>query len=119
MVILDLLYERGMLFFVIKNNSQHAAKEVQFNFDKKIMGVDGQVEITALKIFKKLRYLAPQKEITVFIDMVETFFAREEPTEIEVKITWLDDKGEAKSSTVIHHDFSIYEDIGYINHKIS
>lgn len=114
MVTLDLLYERGLLYFVIKNYSLLAATDVKFVFDRKITGVDGQVEITGLNIFKNLRYLAPQKEIKIFIDVAAAFFARKGPNEIGVKISWLDENGEKRSNS-IQHNFRIYEDLGYIN----
>lgn len=114
-VFLDILYEQGLLFFVIKNNSQVAATDVTFTFDQKLKGVDSRVEITELNIFKQLKYLAPHKEIKIFIDVAEAFFSRGEPTELKVNIDWSDEKGKEQFSTVIRHDFTIYKDLGYIN----
>lgn len=112
-VILDVLFEKGLLFFVIKNTSSHGARTVRFEFSPKVMGVNGSKVISNLNIFRSLDYLAPQKDIRIFIDTAVSYFSRKEPTQIKVAITWMDES-ENNYTRIIDHNLDIYKDLGYL-----
>ena len=112
-VIVDFIFEDGLLFISVKNISNDPAFKVSIEFNKKIMGVSGRKEISSLPLFRNIEFLAPHKEIKTFLDTSESYFSRKQPEKILIKISYKDKKGELSSGT-ISHDLSIYREIGYI-----
>jgi hypothetical protein len=115
-VIVDFIFDSGLLFISIKNISDRPAYRISIKFNKKISGIDGTKEISALPLFKNIEFLAPKKEITTFLDSSVSYFARGEPSDISARITYLDFCGTKRSAT-IKHNLEIYKEIGYIRRQ--
>jgi hypothetical protein len=116
-VILDVVFDRGLLFLVVQNAGDHPAHSVRIKFDKRFGGVGGAKEMQRLALFRRLEFLAPHKSIEVFLDRSASYFAREEPTQLTATISWRTSAGERRSST-IHHDLEIYRDLGFIDREV-
>ena len=122
-VIVDIIFEDGLLFISIRNLSDEPAFKVSIEFDKKIIGVDGRKEISALPLFRNIEFLAPYKEIKTFLDSCQSYFSNKhsssrrshagQPEKISVKISYRN-KGGKLISGIINHDLGIYKEIGYI-----
>lgn len=112
-VILDFIFEDGLLFIAVKNIGPAPARDVSVAFDKKFTGFAGAREISALPLFKKITFLAPQKEITVFLDHSASYFRRRQPAIIRATIRFKDHSGTVHT-TVVKHDLRIYKDLGYV-----
>ena len=122
-VIVDFIFEDGLLFISIKNLSDEPAFKVSIVFDKKIIGVNGRKEISSLPLFRNIEFLAPHKEIKIFLDSSQSYFGHKydsskmshagQPDKISVKISYLNKKGKLITG-IIHHNLGIYREIGYI-----
>lgn len=111
-VILDVVFEDGLLFFELSNRASVPVRKVVTVFRKPVIAPDGVTDITSLNVFTKTEFLAPGKTIRVFVDSVSSYFARRQPNFIHVAITW---KQEAKTMTTqISHDIRIYRDLPYV-----
>lgn len=107
---LDVLYEDGQFFFLIQNTTDAPIYQASIEFDKKILGRDGQTNLAALKIFRKIETLAPRKTIRIFIDRRGPYFARRQPAVFTVTIGYRDAEG-TRFTSVLKHDLSIYKDL--------
>jgi hypothetical protein len=116
-VILDVVFDRGLLFLVVSNLGYRPAHRVRVKFAERFSGVGGTRRIDRLALFRKLEFLAPQKSIELFLDRSASYFAREEPTSLTASISWRTPEGERQASTV-HHDLEIYRDLGYIEREV-
>jgi len=112
-VILDVEFEDGLLFLVLENLGEAPAHAVRVRFESPLTGLGGERRIDRLQIFRRLEFLGPGRQIRVFLDRSALFFAREEPTELEARISWRDDNGARRSRTV-RHDLAAYSDIPYL-----
>lgn len=112
-VIVDFVFEDGLLFIAIKNISARPAYDVAIKFNRQFTGVEGTKNISALPVFRHIPFLAPQKEIVVFLDTSASYFRRRQPTDIRVTIT-CKDASACLCKSVIRHDLAIYKDLGYI-----
>ena len=112
-VILDVEFEDGLLFLVLENFGLRPAHAVRVRFAGPLRGLGGERRIDRLRIFQKLELLPPRRRIRVFLDRSALFFAREEPTQLEARITWRNDDGERRSRTV-RHDLDAYRDFPYL-----
>ncbi len=112
-VILDFLFNRGMLFVSIENIGDSPAFSVTTTFDRRITALGGTQDLNSLRLFHNIEFLAPHKSIVTFLDSSTAYFRRAEPKKITVKISYKD-SGKRPYSATIHHDLSIYEDISYV-----
>ncbi|MDX6438169.1 MAG: hypothetical protein QOF45_752 [Gaiellaceae bacterium] len=116
-VILDVVFDRGLLFLVVENTGDRPAHSVRIKFDKPFGGVDGTKKMQRLALFRRLEFLAPRKSISVFLDRSASYFARDEPTQLTAAISWRTPAGERRSTT-INHDLEIYRDLGFIDREV-
>jgi hypothetical protein len=116
-VILDVVFDRGLLFLVLANVGDRPAHAVRVKFGAPLTGVGGVKRIDRLALFRKLEFLAPHKQIEVFLDRSDEFFARSEPTRLSAAISWRTADGLRRSAS-IDHDLEIYRDLGYIERKV-
>jgi hypothetical protein len=116
-VILDVVFDRGLLFLVLANVGDQPARSVRVKFAAPLNGVGGAKRIDRLALFRKLEFLAPRKSIEVFLDRSAAFFAREEPTALSVAVSWRTPDGERRT-TAIDHDLEVYRDLGYIESEV-
>ena len=112
-VIVDFLFDEGLLFLVITNIGAEPAVRVQTAFNPRFKGLEGTVPIAELPLFRNIEYLAPARSIRTFLDSSAAFFARQEPEKIAVTISYADRAGQ-RYSTTIHHDLAIYRDLTFI-----
>jgi len=111
-VIVDFVFDDGLLFIAISNLSDKPAYKVSITFDQEIHGLDGK-DICALPLFRNIEFLAPHKTITTLLDSSGSYFSREEATRISACITYHDLQGTKKVAT-INHDLEIYREIGFV-----
>jgi hypothetical protein len=116
-VILDVVFDRGLLFLLLENTGDRPAHAVRVKFGERFSGVGGTKRIDRLALFRKLEFLAPHKAIEVFLDRSASYFARGEPTRITAAISWRTSSGERQRSTIVH-DLEIYRDLGYIDREV-
>ena len=111
-VILDFLFDDGLLFVSIANVGDAPATDVVVEFDHPVRTADG-AELGAMALFRRLTFLAPCRSITAFVDSSAAYFARGEPEKIAVSIRWSDPDGETRSA-VIRHDLGVYRDLPFM-----
>ena len=116
-VILDVVFDRGLLFLVLENLGDRPAHGVRVRFAERFSGVGGTKRIDRLALFRKLEFLAPRKAIEVFLDRSDSYFARGEPTELTARVTWRTPEGARRAATIVH-DLEIYRDLGYIEREV-
>jgi hypothetical protein len=112
-VIVDFIFEEGLFFIAVENIGDRPALKVSVRFEPGFRGAGGQLAITELALFKNIEFLAPHKAIRTFLDDSTAYFRREEPVKITVQVSY-QDRHEQHYQDIIHHDLSIYQDIGLI-----
>lgn len=116
-VILDVVFDRGLLFLVLANLGSQPALRVRVRFEAPLVGVGGAKRIDRLALFRRLEYLAPGKPIEVFLDRSADFFARREPTRVAATLGWRTPDGERRRATIVH-DLEIYRDLGFVEREV-
>jgi hypothetical protein len=111
-VILDVVFEDGLFYLVLANVGERPAEKVSCSFDRPFKGLGGEVDMTRLRLFKNVEFLAPGREIRTLLDASESYFARREPTRLKATVTWRDDQG--RHQRPIAHDLAIYRDIATV-----
>jgi hypothetical protein len=113
-VILDVLFEDGMLFLSVRNIGARPAFHVAAAFEEPITGLGGAVDVRALPLFENIEFLAPGREIRTLLDSSASYFARRQPDQIAVTMSYRDARGRLHAG-VIRHDLRIYKAIAYVS----
>lgn len=117
-VIVDFVFDRGLLSISIKNIGSGAALSVRVKFSHRLMGVEGTVDVSALPLFSALAFLPGGKEISTFLDTSSSYFRSKQPTQITTLITYQDARHHEFSNT-IRHNLEIYRGIGFVRQASS
>jgi hypothetical protein len=113
-VIVEFLFERGVLLISIHNFGDAPAYNISVRFNEKLLGLAGTKEISALPIFKNIQFLGPKREITTVLDSSDSYFKSKQPTAISLHIDYHDSENH-KYQTTINHDLEIYRDLTYLS----
>ena len=111
-VIVDFVFDRGLLSISIRNIGSRPAFAVRVEFSHKLMGMDGAVDISALPLFHALEFLPGGKEISTLLGSSSSYFRSRQPEEITTPVSYRD-AGGASLTNVIRHNLAIYRDLGY------
>ena len=112
-VIVDFIFEEGVLYVTVTNIGERPALKVSCRFEPGFRGLGGSADISRLPLFRNIEYLAPRKEIRTLVDSSAAYFARKEPTKLQVTVTYRDESG-TRHQTAIAHDLGIYRDLAYV-----
>ncbi len=110
-VIVDFDVRDGLLFVSLKNVGDASAYEVSTRFDAPFRGLDGQKDIAAMNMFRRVEFMAPGKTFVQLVDPLASYTRRKEPTMLSATITYRDRAG-SQFSDVIKHDLRVYLDLG-------
>lgn len=111
-VIVDFVFEDGLLFVSVRNLGDEPALKVSCTFDKPFTGLGGERQMNELRLFRNIEFLAPGREIRTLLDSTAAYFARKEPTTLKATISYRTPAGEQREGTVAH-DLAIYQELAY------
>jgi hypothetical protein len=112
-VIVDFVFDDGMLFVAVQNIGSQPAQQVHVTFEPSFRGLGGTASIPELPLFRNIEFLAPSRSICTLLDSSAAYFARQEPEQITATASYSDRSGQKFSSTMLH-DLAIYRDIAFI-----
>jgi hypothetical protein len=112
-VIVDFRFDHGLLYIALVNLSAFSAYRVSVRFDKPFHGLGGECEISGLRLFQRVEFLAPHKRIETLLDSSQAYFRRREPTLIKATVSFRDANGKPHTRRIIH-DLKIYQDVSYV-----
>ena len=112
-VIVDFRFEQGLLYIALVNISAAAAYRVSVRFHKPFRGLGGECEVSSLRLFRRVEFLAPHKRIETLLDSSLAYFQRREPTSIKATISFRDAHGKTHTREIVH-DLKIYQDLSYV-----
>ena len=112
-VVVDFRFDHGLLYIALLNVSAFSAYRVSVRFDKPFHGLGGECDISRLRLFRRVEFLAPHNRIETILDSSQAYFRRREPTLIKATISFRDGNGKPHTRRIIH-DLKIYQDVSYL-----
>ncbi|MDF9800286.1 hypothetical protein OKW21_005549 [Catalinimonas alkaloidigena] len=109
---IDFILKENLMFLIIRNLSVVAATDVRISFSQELSILGGSKLLSKLSVFHKLRYLAPYKEMEVFLDPAESFLSQFEDknTVITITVAYAAEQGKRIKQSITH-DLAIYLDL--------
>lgn len=112
-VVLDVVFDDGLLFLVLANVGEAPALKVSCRFQRPITGLGGSLDVGRMRLFRNVEFLAAGRAIRTLLDSSAAYFARREPTRVAVAISWRDEAG-GRHERQIARDLAIYRDVAYL-----
>ena len=113
-VILDVDYVNGAFVLVMSNIGERPALRPRVEFSRRLLGVGGEVVVSALPIWSQLGLLAPDKSIRVFLDSAALVYRRKGSTRFRATVTYEDDSGRSYKRGY-EHDLGAYREMPQID----
>jgi hypothetical protein len=115
-VILDVVFEDGLLYLALANIGLRPALQVETRFNRKLLGLGGTKDVSELPLFRKVEFLGPGREIRTLLDSAPSFFAGRRVTTLVARIAFRDETGGRHEKT-IKHDLAIYRELAYVQRR--
>ena len=112
-VIVEFLFDRGLLSVSVRNIGRRAALSVAVSFDRPFTGLGGAKDVSSLPLFRHIAFLGPDREIATLLDTSESYFRRKQPTRISAQVSYLDAE-RRKYRTTIDHNLEIYRELSWV-----
>lgn len=113
-VIVEFLFERGLIFVAVRNIGDGPAVEVSVRFEPALKGLNGSRDMSAQALFRSIEFLGPGREIATLLDPSDSFFGRNPITRISAEVRYADRNGRRYQES-IRHDLEIFRDIAFLS----
>jgi hypothetical protein len=87
-VIVEFLFDRGLLFVAVRNIGELPAVGISIRFDPALHGLNGSREVSAQALFRGIEFLGPTREISTLLYRSDAFFGRQPGTKVTVEIRY-------------------------------
>jgi hypothetical protein len=110
-VVVDVVFEDGVLYLELANLADRPALDVRCSFDPALVDVQGR-DVSDLRLFRRAEFLAPRRRIRTLLDSVAGWSARKGPARVTVAVEY-ERPGEPRRGTKVTHDLELYRELAY------
>jgi hypothetical protein len=111
-VVVDVVFEGGLLYLELANLSDRPALNVSCAFDPPLVDLQGR-DVSKLALFRRVEFLGPGRRIRTILDSSAGYFAREAATRVTV-VAEYERPEEQRRSTRVTHDLEIFRELAYV-----
>jgi hypothetical protein len=110
-VVVDVVFEAGLLYLELANLSDRPARDVTCKFDPRLTDMQGR-DVSKLALFQRIEFLGPRRQIRTLLDSTAGFFARQDVSRFTA-VTEFERPGEKRGSTTVSHDLAVFRELAY------
>jgi hypothetical protein len=110
-VVVDVVFEDGVLYLELANLADRPALDVRCSFDPPLVDVEGR-DVSELRLFRGTRFLGPRRRIRTLLDSVAGWFGRKGAARVTVAVEY-QRPGEPRRATEVTHDLELYRELAY------
>jgi hypothetical protein len=110
-VVVDVVFESGLLYLELANLSDRPALNVSCRFDPPLVDLQGR-DVSRLRLFSRVGFLGPGRRIRTLLDSSAGYFTRESPTRMTVVVEYKRPDG-PRETTKLSHDLAIFRELAY------
>jgi hypothetical protein len=111
-VIVDVVFEDGVLYLELANLAPRPALAVTCTFDPPLVDAAGR-DIAKLRLFRKMDFLGPERRVRTLLNSVPGYFARKAPTRTVVSVKYKRPGDRQFATTTVTHDLAVYRELSY------
>jgi hypothetical protein len=111
-VVVDVVFEFGVLYLELANLADRPALNVTCSFDPPLVDVQGR-DVAKLPLFRRVEFLGPRRGIRTLLDSSSGYFARGPATRVVVTVEY-ERPDEGRRVTQVTHDLEIFRELAYL-----
>jgi len=108
-VVVDTALADGLLWLIVENVGDEPAHRISVRFSRRLMGLGGSVEISALPLFQDLGFLGPGRNHRVVLDRADLHLRNRRRHVFTAVVEFHDDRGRSQT-TKQRHNLDIYQE---------
>lgn len=86
-VIVDVVFEDGVLYLELANLAARPALRVTCTFEPPLVDAAGR-DVSKLRLFRKMEFLGPERRVRTLLDSLPGYFGRKAPARVVVTVTY-------------------------------
>jgi hypothetical protein len=106
-VLVDFSVVDGLLSVQLNNVGGRSAYQVKTTFHRSFHGIERSKAIPAMRLFRKVEFMAPGKTLDHFIDSLAGYVRRKQPLQLVATVRYRDREGQRFEDRCAH-DLGIY-----------
>lgn len=110
-VVVDIVFEAGLIYLELTNLSDRPALNVRCRFDPAPVDLQGR-DVSQLPLFRHVEFLGPRRAIRTLLDSSAGYFARKSAPRVTVAVEY-ERPGEQSRTTEVAHDLAIFRDLAF------
>jgi hypothetical protein len=110
-VVVDVVFEDGVLYLELANLADRPALNVRCSFDRSVVDAQGR-DVSELLLFRSVEFLGPGRRVRTLLDSVPGYFGRKGATRLSVAVSY-ERPGEPPRATEVTHDLELYRELAY------
>ena len=111
-VVVDVVFDGGVLYLELANLAYRPALNVACTFDPPLIDLQGR-DVSKLPLFRHVEFLAPQRRIRTLLDSTAGYFTRKAATRVSVAVAFERPDG-PRAVTEVAHDLEIFRELAYL-----
>jgi hypothetical protein len=111
-VIVDVVFEDGVLYLELANLGDRPALGVACTFEPPLVDAAGR-DVSKLRLFRKMEFLGPGRRVRTLLDSVPGYFGRRAPARTMVTVKYKRPGDRRYATTIVTHDLAVYREIAY------
>jgi len=111
-VVMDVIFECGVLYLELANLADWPALNVTCSFDPPLLDVQGR-DVAKLPLFSRVEFLGPRRRIRTLLDSSPGYFARDSATRVTISVGY-ERPDEERRTTQVTHDLEIFRELAYL-----
>jgi len=111
-VVVDVVFDGGVLYLELANLADRPALNVACTFDPPLVDLEGR-DVSTLPLFRRVEFLGPRRRIRTLLDSHAGYFAGERATRLSVAVEYERPDG-PRCVTQVAHDLEIFRELAYL-----
>jgi hypothetical protein len=111
-VVVDVVFENGLLYLELANLADRPALNVSCTFDPPLVDAQDR-DVSKLALFRHVGFLGPRRRIRTLLDSNAGYFARQPVTRVTVAVEY-ERPDELRRVTEVAHDLEIFRELAYL-----
>jgi hypothetical protein len=108
-VIVDVVFEDGVLYLELANLSDRPALSVTCTFEPTLVDAAGR-DVSKLRLFRKMPFLGPERRVRTLLDSVAGWSG---PGRTTASVKYKRPGDRQFATTTVTHDLAVYREIAY------
>jgi hypothetical protein len=111
-VVVDIVFEAGVLYLELANLADRPALNVSCTFDPRLADVEGR-DVAELPLFRNVPFLGPRRTLRTLLHSHAGFFAGKTPTRLTIVVEY-ERPNEPRRATEVAHDLEVFRDLAFL-----